>query len=61
MTHDAGIVSWPGGSLTIAVLAHEVHPPWQAMDAIAEIAALVTALCADSLELPGRKAQPERR
>lgn len=45
VTHDVGIVSWPGGALAIAVLAQEVHPPGQAMDAIAEIAALLTELC----------------
>jgi len=45
VTHDVGIVSWPGGALAIAVLAHEVRPPWQAMDAIAEIAAVLTELC----------------
>jgi len=46
--HDAGIVSWPGGTLVIAVLAHEVRPPWRAMDAIAEVAALLTDLGAAS-------------
>ena len=43
--HDAGIVSWPGGTLTIAVLSQEVRPPWQAVDAIAEVAAVLTDLC----------------
>ena len=43
--HDAGIVSWPGGTLAIAVLSQGVRPPWQAMDAIAEIAAVLTDLC----------------
>ena len=39
--HDAGFVTWPGGTLVIAVLTQGVRPLWQAMDAIAEIAALL--------------------
>jgi beta-lactamase class A len=46
--HDAGIVSWPGGTLAIAVLTQGVRPAWQAMDAIAEIAALLVQTCAVS-------------
>ena len=41
MIHDAGIVTWPGGTLVIAVLTHGVRPVWRAMDAIAEIAGLL--------------------
>ena len=41
--HDAGIVTWPGGTLVIAVLTQRVPPPWQAMDAIAEIGAVLVA------------------
>jgi beta-lactamase class A len=42
--HDAGIVTWPGGTLVVAVLTQAVRPAWQAMDTIADIAAaLVTA------------------
>jgi beta-lactamase class A len=48
VVHDAGIVTWPGGTLTIAVLTHGVTPAWQAMDVIADIA---VALCD-----PGRAA-----
>ena len=43
VVHDAGIVSWPGGTLVLAVLTHQVRPAWQAADAIAEIAAALTA------------------
>jgi beta-lactamase class A len=39
--HDAGIVSWAGGTSVIAVLTQGVRPPWQAMDAIAELAAVL--------------------
>jgi beta-lactamase class A len=39
--HDAGIVTWPGGTLVIAVLTQGVRPAWQAMDTIAEIAAVL--------------------
>jgi beta-lactamase class A len=39
--HDAGIVTWPGGTLVIAVLTQGVRPAWQAMDAIADIAAVL--------------------
>jgi beta-lactamase class A len=39
--HDAGIVTWPGGTLVIAVLTHGAGPAWQAMDVIAEIAAVL--------------------
>ena len=49
--HDAGIVSWPGGRLTIAVLTEGVRPAWRAMDAIAEIGAVLTELAAG---LPAR-------
>lgn len=35
--HDAGIVTWPGGTLVLAVLTQGVRPPWQAMDTIAEV------------------------
>jgi beta-lactamase class A len=46
--HDAGIVTWPGGTLVIAVLAQGVRPAWQAMDTIAEIAAVLVEACAGS-------------
>lgn len=39
--HDAGLVTWPGGTLVIALLTRGVQPAWQAMDAIAEVAALL--------------------
>jgi len=41
VVHDAGIVTWPGGTLVIAVLTQAVRPVWRAMDAIAEIAGLL--------------------
>jgi beta-lactamase class A len=37
--HDAGIVTWPGGTLVIAVLTQGLRSAWQAMDTIADIAA----------------------
>ena len=46
--HDAGIVPWPGGTLVIAVLTQGVRPAWQAMDAIAEVAAILVEVCAGS-------------
>ena len=46
--HDAGIVTWPGGALVITVLTRGVPPPWHAMDAIAEIGALLVQVCAES-------------
>jgi beta-lactamase class A len=46
--HDAGIVTWPGGTLVIAVLTQGVRPAWQAMDAIADIAAVLVGACAGS-------------
>jgi beta-lactamase class A len=46
--HDAGLVTWPGGTLVIAVLTQGVRPAWQAMDAIAGIAAILVAACAES-------------
>jgi beta-lactamase class A len=44
--HDAGIVTWPGGTLAVAVLTQGVRPAWQAMDAIAEAAATLVEVCA---------------
>lgn len=46
--HDAGIVTWPGGTLVIAVLTQGVRPAWGAMDAIAEVAAILVEVCAGS-------------
>jgi beta-lactamase class A len=46
--HDAGIVTWPGGTLVIAVLTQGVRPAWQAMDAIADVAAVLVEACAGS-------------
>ena len=46
--HDAGIVTWPGGALVITVLTQGMPPPWHAMDAIAEIGALLVQVCAES-------------
>jgi len=46
--HDAGIVTWLGGTLVIAVLTQGVRPPWQAMDAIAEAASVLGHVCAES-------------
>jgi len=45
--HDAGIVTWPGGTLVIVVLTQGVRPPWQAMDSIAEIAVALGRVCAE--------------
>jgi beta-lactamase class A len=39
LIHDAGIATWPAGTLVIAVLTQAVRPAWRAMDAIARIAA----------------------
>jgi beta-lactamase class A len=39
VVHDAGIVTWPGGTLVIAVLTQGLGSAWQAMDTIADIAA----------------------
>jgi beta-lactamase class A len=47
--HDAGIVTWPGGTLVIAVLTQGSRPPWQGMDAIAEIGAVLVQVCAESV------------
>jgi beta-lactamase class A len=44
--HDAGIVMSPGGVMVIAVLTQGVRPLWQAMDAIADIGAVLTHVCA---------------
>jgi beta-lactamase class A len=46
--HDAGIVTCPGGPLVIAVLTQGVRPTWQALDAIAEAAAILVEVCAGS-------------
>jgi beta-lactamase class A len=46
--HDAGIVTWPGGILAIAVLTQGLRPPWQAMDTIGEIGAVLAQVCAES-------------
>jgi beta-lactamase class A len=46
--HDAGIVTSPGGALAIAVLTQDLPPPWHAMDAIAEMVALLVQVCAES-------------
>jgi beta-lactamase class A len=46
--HDAGIVTWPGGTLVVALLTKDVRPPWQAMDVVAEISALLVQVCAES-------------
>jgi beta-lactamase class A len=46
--HDAGIVTWPGGTLVIAVLTRGVRPAWSAMDAIAEIAAVLVQVSTGS-------------
>jgi beta-lactamase class A len=44
--HDAGIVTWPGGTLVIAVLTQGLRSAWQAMDTIADIAAALVPACA---------------
>jgi beta-lactamase class A len=44
--HDAGIVTWPGGTLVIAVLTQGGRSAWQAMDTIAEAAAALVPACA---------------
>ncbi len=48
MIHDAGIVTWPGGALVITVLTQRVPLPWHAMDAIAEVAAIIARACTQS-------------
>ena len=46
VTHDAGIMMWPGGTLVVAVLTQGVSPIWQAMDTIADIAVALVDACA---------------
>jgi hypothetical protein len=46
--HDAGIVTWAGGALVIAVLTQGVRQTWQAMDAIAETAGVLIRVCGES-------------
>ena len=41
--HDAGIMTWPSGTLVIAVLTQGVRPPWQVIDVVAEIAGTSSA------------------
>jgi beta-lactamase class A len=48
LIHDAGIVTCAGGMLVVAVLTQGVRPLWQAMDAIAEIGAVLTHVGAES-------------
>jgi beta-lactamase class A len=48
LIHDAGIVTGPGGTLMIAVLTQGVRPPWRATDAIADIAAVLVQVWAES-------------
>ena len=45
VSHDAGIVAWPGGTLIVAVLTRGVEPPWRAADVIAEVATLLMRAC----------------
>lgn len=45
--HDAGIVTWAGETLVIAVLTLGVRPTWQAADAIAETVALLAHVCTE--------------
>jgi beta-lactamase class A len=45
VVHDAGIVTWAGGSLVVAVLTQGVQPAWRAMDAIADVAVALVAAC----------------
>jgi beta-lactamase class A len=47
VVHDAGIVTWPGGTLIVVVLTQGVRPAWLAMDSIGEIAALLVQLCGE--------------
>jgi beta-lactamase class A len=46
VVHDAGIVTWPGGTLVMAVLTQGFAPPWSAMDVIARIAVDLVAASA---------------
>jgi beta-lactamase class A len=46
--HDAGIVTCSGGTLVIAVLTQGVRPTWQAMDAIADVAAVLVEVSTGS-------------
>ena len=46
--HDAGIVTWPGGTLLITVLTQGMRSPWLAIDTLAEIAAMLSSACAES-------------
>jgi beta-lactamase class A len=47
--HDVGLVTWPAGTLVIAVLTQGVRPAWQAMDAIAEIPAVLVEASSGSI------------
>jgi beta-lactamase family protein len=46
--HDAGIVMGSGWTLVIAALTQGVCPPWQAIDAISNIAAALERMCRES-------------
>ena len=45
VVHDAGLVTWAGGTLAVAVLTQGVRPAWRAADAIAEIAEVLVGAC----------------
>ena len=46
VVHDAGIVTWSGGTLVVAVLTQGFVPRWSAMDVIARIAVELVAASA---------------
>lgn len=45
VSHDAGVITWPGGTLIVAILTRGVEPVWRAADLIAEAAVLLLAEC----------------
>ena len=46
--HDAGIVTWPGGALVIAVFTRGIRSAWRAMDTIADIDAMLVQKSTES-------------
>jgi beta-lactamase class A len=47
LIHDVGIATCVGRTLVIAGLTQGVRPPWQAIDAIAEIGEVLVQVCAE--------------
>jgi beta-lactamase class A len=60
VTHDAGVLTWDGGTLIAAVLTEGITPRWRASDLIGEVGEALVREAGGPVERPAEGSSPGR-